>query len=93
MAGRPKQLLNILDRPLPKNRLDASPMRCMQACEPMPSLRPSHAARVARMHARQGARVLLQIPTVSLSAYAFLTSEIIQYTMDNASSTTDLDER
>lgn len=55
MAGRPKQSLNILDRPLPKNRLE--------------------------------------IPTVSLSAYAFLTSEIIQYTMDNASSTSDLDER
>ncbi len=30
---------------------------------------------------------------MSLSAYALLTSEIIQYTMDNASSTTDLDDR
>ncbi|KAG1678957.1 hypothetical protein FOA52_013020 [Chlamydomonas sp. UWO 241] len=34
-----------------------------------------------------------EVPTVSLSAFAFLTSEILQYTMDNASSTSDLDER
>ncbi|GAX80659.1 hypothetical protein CEUSTIGMA_g8094.t1 [Chlamydomonas eustigma] len=55
MAGRPKQALNIVDRPLSKNKLELS--------------------------------------TVSVSAFAFLTSEIIQYTMDNASNTTDLDER
>eukprot|EP00955_Chlamydomonas_euryale_P100330 365276-Chlamydomonas_euryale.AAC.13 len=34
-----------------------------------------------------------QVPTVSVSAFAFLTSEILQYTLENASSTRDLDER
>jgi len=49
---------------------------------------------------RQGSHILdrvipknkLEIPTVSLSAHAFLTSEILQYSMENASSTNDLDE-
>lgn len=50
-----KQSLNILDRPIPKNKLE--------------------------------------IPTVSLSAFAYLFSELIQYTMDRASSTTELQER
>lgn len=35
----------------------------------------------------------LQVPTVSLSAFAYLFSELIQYAMDRASSTTDLEER
>eukprot|EP00798_Chlamydomonas_sp_ICE-L_P023018 gene23018-30211_t len=35
----------------------------------------------------------LEIPTVSLSAFAFLFSEVIQYTMDRASSTGDLEDR
>lgn len=35
----------------------------------------------------------LQIPTVSLSAFAYLFSELIQYTIDRATSTTELEER
>ncbi|MEW5298598.1 MAG: hypothetical protein WDW38_000673 [Sanguina aurantia] len=34
-----------------------------------------------------------EVPTVSLSAFAYLFSELIQYAMDRASSTTDLEER
>lgn len=36
---------------------------------------------------------VVQVPTVSLSAFAFLFSELIQYTMDRATSTADLEER
>mmetsp|Transcript_13738 Transcript_13738/g.29539 ORF Transcript_13738/g.29539 Transcript_13738/m.29539 type:complete len:197 (+) Transcript_13738:184-774(+) len=35
----------------------------------------------------------LEIPTVSLSAFAYLFSELIQYAMDRANSTGDLEER
>lgn len=34
-----------------------------------------------------------EIPTVSLSAFAFLFSELIQYTVDRATSTSELEER
>lgn len=34
-----------------------------------------------------------QVPTVSLSAYAYLLSELIQYAMDRASSTGELEDR
>jgi hypothetical protein len=36
---------------------------------------------------------IMQIPTVSLSAFAYLFSELIQYAMDRASSTGELEDR
>lgn len=36
---------------------------------------------------------LLQVATVSLSAFAYLFSELIQYTVDRATSTSELEER
>lgn len=50
-----KQSLNIIDRPIARNKLD--------------------------------------IPTVSLSAFACLFSELISYAMDRAQSITELEER
>mmetsp|Transcript_25616 Transcript_25616/g.65011 ORF Transcript_25616/g.65011 Transcript_25616/m.65011 type:complete len:202 (-) Transcript_25616:369-974(-) len=55
MGSRSKQSMNIVDRPITKNKLE--------------------------------------IPTVSLSAFAYLFSELIQYAMDRASSTVELDDR
>ena len=52
--------------------------------------KPRHSS---NLYDRPIAKNKLEIPTVSLSAQSFLTSEILQYSMDNASSTSDLDER
>lgn len=52
--------------------------------------KPRHASNI---YDRAIARNKLEIPTVSLSAQSLLTSEILQYSLDNASSTSDLDER
>ena len=37
--------------------------------------------------------VCMQLPTVSLSAYAYLLSELIQYAVEKASSTGELEDR
>lgn len=50
-----KQALNIVERPIPKNRAE--------------------------------------VPTVSLSAFAYLFSELIQYTLDRSNSTVELEDR
>lgn len=35
----------------------------------------------------------MQVPTVSFSAFAYLFSELIQYTIDRAQSTSELEDR
>lgn len=54
-AAPSKHALNIIDRPIARNKLD--------------------------------------IPTVSLSAFAYLFSELISYAMDRAASITELEDR
>jgi hypothetical protein len=89
-GGPPRRSLNILDRPLPKTRQEVKREGVRhhahaRSCVAMhPCMAHTHPMRASRTS---------QVPTVSLSAFAFLTSEILQYTMDNASSTSDLDER
>lgn len=87
MAGRgtSKQALNIVDRPLSKNKEVGNSLsvaghkKAEIIC--VPWLPTTHYM------------ATLQVPTVSLSAFAYLFSELIQYAMDRASSTTDLEER
>uniref|UniRef100_A0A6U2GSP5 Trafficking protein particle complex subunit n=1 Tax=Chlamydomonas euryale TaxID=1486919 RepID=A0A6U2GSP5_9CHLO len=54
---------------------------------------PGGGARRVNVLERPLPRARQEVPTVSVSAFAFLTSEILQYTLENASSTRDLDER
>jgi trafficking protein particle complex subunit 5 len=51
---------------------------------------PRHAVNIID---RPVARSKLDVPTVSLSAYAYLFSELISYAMDRAASVTELEER
>jgi trafficking protein particle complex subunit 5 len=77
MATKSKHSVDIVDRPLTKNRLEVC-----------------HNFGVAFYASAVGRDLpLVQIPTVSLSAFAYLFSELIQYTLDRAASTTELEDR
>lgn len=76
----------IVDRPLTKNKAEVSLSNNvdMAKCPDLP---------MNIVASLPCAQTRVQVPTVSLSAFAYLFSEYIQYLVDRANSISDLEER